>query len=193
MEFINIADYTADAVYCYLISGLEVYYDVIIKSKKIEILINVFDNIDHHIGAFGFVVESFGGILKKYFQKLFPQCIVFFGRPFIAVRSVAGLGEVREVLRKIVGAELDDSNYVILTCGHEAVHFVAGIGEDVALVKGIGAVAVLKQYLAFKNQHKLSILMVVDRILPDVGNGYIDGKIILICYLFKKHLFAPCL
>ena len=109
----------------------------------------------------------------------------------VAVGPVAGLGEIGKILGEIVSAQLDDSYDVIFAVGHEAVYLVAGVGEDIALVKGIGAVAVLKQYLAFKYQHEFSILMIVDGILLDVCDGNIYREIVLICYLFKKHLFGP--
>ena len=109
----------------------------------------------------------------------------------VAVGPVAGLGEIGKILGEIVSAELDDSYDVILAGGHEAVDLVAGIGEDITFVKGVGAVAVLQSDLAFQDQHKLSILMIVDGILLDVCDGNIYREIVLICYLFKKHLFGP--
>ena len=111
----------------------------------------------------------------------------------VAVGPVAGLGQIGKILRKIVGAKLDYGHDVVLPGGHEAVYLVAGVGEDIALVKGISAVAVLKQYLAFQYQHEFSILMIVDGIFLDVCDGNIYREIVLICYLFKKHLFGPYL
>ena len=116
---------------------------------------------------------------------------MLFSMSLVAVGPVAGLGEIRKILGEIVSAQLDDSYDVILTGGHEAVDLVAGIGEDITFVKGVGAVAVLKQYLAFKYQHEFSILMIVDGILLDVCDGNIYREIILISDLFKKHLFGP--
>ena len=86
----------------------------------------------------------------------------------VGIGPVTCLGQVGEILRKIVGAELYYSNYVILACGHEAVHFVAGIGKDISFVKRICTISVLEGDLAFKNHDELSILMVMYRILPDV-------------------------
>ena len=72
MEFVDVADYAADTVDGDLVSGFEIDYDVVIESEEVEVFIHVFDNVHHHIGALGFVVESSGGILKKYLQKLLP-------------------------------------------------------------------------------------------------------------------------
>ena len=72
MEFIDVADYTADTVYGDLISGFEIYHNIVIESEEVEVFIHIFDNVHHHIGALRSVVESSGGILKKYLQKLLP-------------------------------------------------------------------------------------------------------------------------
>ena len=52
-------------------------------------------------------------------------------------------------------------------------------------MEGVCTVSVLEQYLALKYQNKLSILMIMDGILFDIGYCNIDRKIILICDLFK--------
>jgi hypothetical protein len=72
MELINVAYDTADAVYGYLVAGLEIYHNVVFEGKEIEIFIDIFDDVHHHVGAFGPVVESLDGILKKDLQELLP-------------------------------------------------------------------------------------------------------------------------
>ena len=79
-----------------------------------------------------------------------------------------------------MGADLDYSNNVIPARGFQAVDFVTGIGEYIAFLKGICAVAVLEKYLAFEHENKLRILMIVDRIFFNVGYCYVYGEIILV-------------
>ena len=98
VEFIDIPDDTADTVNGDLASGFKVYYHVIIKGKEVEVLVDVFDYIDHHVGAFRLVVETLDGILEQNVQKLLPQCIMLFGVALVGVGPVACLGEVGKIL-----------------------------------------------------------------------------------------------
>jgi hypothetical protein len=180
VELIDISDDTADTVNGDLASGFKIDNHVIVKGKEIEVLVDVLDYINHHVGAFRLVVEASDGVLEQNVQKLLPQRVVLFGMTLVGVGPVACLGKVREVLRKIVGADLDHRYNIILPCGFQAVDFVAGIGEYIAFLEGICAVAVLEQYLAFEHENKLRILMIVDRIFFNVGYCYVYGETILV-------------
>ena len=71
--FVNIIDDPADALSDHRIVAFKIYNDLILKSKQIKMLVQIFNNPYHLINAGGLVMKAFLRIINEGPQQHFPQ------------------------------------------------------------------------------------------------------------------------
>ena len=88
----------ADSLNRYLIAVFKIYDHFAVESKQVEYFLQIFDDVNHCIGALSLVFGTFDRILKEYAEKLFLQIVMLSGSGLVCVGPVSCLAQRRKIL-----------------------------------------------------------------------------------------------
>ena len=178
----------ADALGRQFVAAVEAHDHVLVEREQVEILVEMLDDIHHQVQTFALVVEVLEFVLQKELQHQFPQQLVALVVDLLRIGAVASLGEVREVVGQVFRAHVDLRDDVVPGHRLHPVHFVPGIGKDIACVQVIIVIAVFQFDLALQHVDELDIRVIVKGILHEICDIDMDRIVIRVIQSFQQHI-----